>query len=244
LKEISAFGININYQDSGFKSTAIQLAAERGIEDRAFLVALLEGGADPYLPRDNGFDSFHLALFCGKLDNLAVLVKHVIQDISRDHWVTNFLRETGTMPQSDRECFEACVSALAHSGAHQSYDCNGHTLLFHAVSEGNVTLAYELIKLGSNVGSGDYTGWTPFHEAVRTCRHDLVQLMIDQGSDVRWSVESTAPYSIASSVLPNTDEPIPIINALHIAVGIYRERYTTKNELSTDYSLRTEWTRT
>ncbi|KAF1953791.1 hypothetical protein CC80DRAFT_355537, partial [Byssothecium circinans] len=60
----------------------------------------------------------------------------------------------------------------------------GHTLLFHAVSEGNLTLAHELIMLGSNVGSADYTGWTPFHEAVRTYRHDLIELMINQGSDV------------------------------------------------------------
>lgn len=232
LKELSAFGIDINLQDSEFRSTAIQLAAERGIKDGTYLVALLEGGADPYMHRDNGFDSFYLALFCGKLDNLAILVQHAIQDISRDHWLTNFLRESGTMPQSDQECFEACVAAIGHSGAYQTYDRNGHTLLFHAVSEGNLILAHELIMLGSNVGSADYTGWTPFHEAVRTYRHDLVELMISQGSDVRWLVETTAPYSVTSSVPPDPDEPLPTINALHIAVGIYRAHYETNSRLS------------
>ncbi|KAF2033016.1 ankyrin [Setomelanomma holmii] len=224
LKELSVFGIDINHQDSNFRSTAIQLAAERGIKDRSYLVALLEGGADPYAHRDNGFDSFYLALFCRKLDNLAILVQHAIQDISRDHWLANFLRESGTMPQSDQECFEACVAAIGQSGAYQTYDGNGHTLLFHAVSEGNLTLAHELIKLGSNVGSADYTGWTPFHEAVK--------LLITQGSDVRWPVETTAPYSVTSSVPPDPDEPLPIINALHIAVGIYKARYETSNRLS------------
>jgi ankyrin repeat protein len=233
LKELSAFGIDINFIDVNLKdSSAIQLAAERGIKDGTYLMALLEGGADPYMHRDNGFDSFYLALFCGKLDNLTILVQHAIQDISRSHWLTNFLRESGTIPQSDQECFEACVAAIGHSGAYQTYDRNGHKLLFHAVSKGNLTLAHELIMLGSNVGSADYTGWTPFHEAVRTSRYDLVELMVNQGSDVRWPVETTVPYSITSSVPPGPDEPLPIINALHIAVGIYSARYETSKRVS------------
>ena len=85
--------------------------------------------------------------------------------------------------------------------------------------------------LGSNVGSADDTGWTPFHEAVRTYRHDLVELMINQGSDVRWPVETTAPYSVTSSVLPDPGEPLPIINALHIAAGIYRARDETSKRV-------------
>ncbi|KAH7087880.1 ankyrin repeat-containing domain protein [Paraphoma chrysanthemicola] len=85
--------------------------------------------------------------------------------------------------------------------------------------------------LGSDVGSADYTGWTPFHEAVRTQRCDIVELMINHGSDVRWPVQATAPFSGTPLAPPGPDEPLPVINALHIAVGIYSRRYDATSQL-------------
>ncbi|KAH7337911.1 hypothetical protein BKA66DRAFT_448580 [Pyrenochaeta sp. MPI-SDFR-AT-0127] len=203
MKELSAFGIDINLQDFYRRSTAIQFAAERGIKDGTYLVALLDGGADPYMHRDNGFDSFYLVLFCGKLDNLAILVQYAIQDISHDHWLTNF-------SESLAQCHKATKS-------------DSKVLLPRLVILEPMR-PHGLIMLGSNVGSADYTGWTTFHKAVRTYRH--------QWSNLRWPVETTAPYSVTSSVPPDPDETLPTINTLHIAVGIYRARYETSHRVS------------
>jgi ankyrin repeat protein len=62
LKEISAFGININYQDSGFKSTAIQLAAEEASKTEHFLLLCLK--AVQILICLETTDSIHFILHC------------------------------------------------------------------------------------------------------------------------------------------------------------------------------------
>jgi hypothetical protein len=155
LKDFLALGVDVNFKSGYFKMTAIQLATERGIDDSSYLAALLEGGADPYLETNEGLDSFDLALFCGNLDNLAVLIQHASHDISRDHWLTNWLRESGTVPKGGKESFNACMSAIRHSERHAACDCNGHTLLFHDITDGNRLLAEELIKLGSDVNFSD-----------------------------------------------------------------------------------------
>lgn len=224
LKELRAIGVNFNYISPDFNLTAIQIAAERGIDDTPYLAALLKGGADPYAVTNDGLNSFELALFCGKLDNLAILVQHAVHDPSHDNWLTNWLRESGAIPQGDQESFKACIAAIRHSQLHTAYDNNGHTPLFHAAGNGNIALAEELIKLGSDVNFGDYLGWTAFHEAVRTRRMGIVELLISKGANVLATVEATSPFSLVSSTLPHPDEEVPMINALHIAVGIHSGR--------------------
>jgi ankyrin repeat protein len=221
LKELLALRVNINQKSSALQLTAIQIAAERGIEDTSYLAALLKGGADPYAETNDGFDSFDLALLRGKLDNLAILVQHAAHDPSRDHWLTSWLRESGTIPQGDQESFAACIAAIRHSRLYAAHGNNGHTLLFHAVKEENRALAEELIGMGSDVNTRDPLGWTPFHEAVRTHRTDMVELLISEGANVLARVQNTSPYSSFPSTLPHTDEEGPVINALHIAVGIH-----------------------
>lgn len=220
LKELLAFGANITHKSSYFELTAIQIAVERGIDDTLYLAALLKGGADPYAETNDGLDCFGLTLLCGKLDNLAILVQHAAHDPSRDNWLTNWLRESGTIPQGGQESFEACIAAIRHSRLYEAYENNGHSLLSHAVRDGNRDLAEELIKLGSDVNFGDPLGWTPFHEAVRTHRTDLVELLISKGANVLTTVQGVSPFSL-SSKLPRTGEERPVINALHIAVGIH-----------------------
>lgn len=227
LKELLALRVNINHKSPYLKLTAIQIAAERGIDDTSYLAALLNGGADPYAETNDELDSFDLEL-CGKLDNLAILVQHAVHDPSRDHWLTNWLRESGTIPQCGQESFEVCIAAIRHSQLYTGYENNGHTLLFHAVRDGNRYLVEELIKLGSNVNFGDPLGWTPFHEAVRTHRTSLVELLTSKGANVLATVQDTSPFSLFSSTLPPTDEEGPVINALHIAVGIHPHRMDLK----------------
>lgn len=220
LKELLDLGVDVHQTDSYLRLTPIQLAAERGVQDSAYLATLLEGGADPYAETNEGLDSFDLALLCGKLDNLAILVQHAARDLSRDNWLANWLRESRTVPQGDQDCFNACLAAIRHSGRHASYIKNGHTLLFYAAREGNLVLTDELINLGAKVGLRDPLGWTPFHEAVRNHRVDVVEFLISKGANVLWTVDDTLPFS-ESTRRPNPDEPTPIINALHIVVGIH-----------------------
>ncbi|KAH7317362.1 ankyrin repeat-containing domain protein [Rhexocercosporidium sp. MPI-PUGE-AT-0058] len=236
LKYLLALGVDVNFKSGYFKMTAIQLATERGIDDSSYLAALLEGGADPYAETYEGLDSFDLALFCGNLDNLAVLIQHASHDTSRDHWLTNWLRESGTVPKVGQESFDACISAIRHSALHAAYDRNGHTLLFHAVTDGNRLLAEELIKLGSDVNFSDALGWTPLHEAARTHRMDMMELLVSNGANVFATVTGTSPYSMSTGTVPNYGEDEPAINALHIAVGIrpHNMDLEARNRLSPD----------
>jgi hypothetical protein len=156
------------------------------------------------------------------LDNLAVLVNHAARDPSPDTWLTNWLRESQTAPTQDGPAaFETCVAAIRHSGIFQAWDADGHTLLFHAASKGNMVLAQTLIDLGAEVDLCDPLGWTPLHGAVRAHQKDMVEFLIRSDAAVQATVQDTSPFS-PQSYAPATDEEgsVPAINALHIAVGI------------------------
>lgn len=45
--------------------------------------------------------------------------------------------------------------------------------------------------------------------------------MTSKGANLLATVQDTSPFSLFSSTLPPTDEEGPVINALHIAVGIH-----------------------
>ncbi|KAF2825558.1 ankyrin [Ophiobolus disseminans] len=220
LNALLPLNVDVNHKHSYLKSTAMQLAADRGVIDPDYITTLLKNGADPYAETDEGLNSFDLAFFHGKLDNLAVLVQHAAQNPSGTNWLTIWLQDSGAMPQDDNECCQACMAAIFHAGCQTAYDANGHTFLFYAIREGNQMLAEELIKLGANPNFGDHLGWTPLHEAVRTHRADAVELLIRNGADVLLTVDDISPFS-NSTVLPHPDDPAPIINALHLAVGIH-----------------------
>ncbi|PVH99314.1 ankyrin [Periconia macrospinosa] len=208
-KLVSA-GIDVNHRDGYLKTTALQLAMERGVHDVSYITALLDGGADPYTTTDQGLDSFDLALYRGKLDNLAALMQHAERDEARENWLMNWLRVSGMTPQGEQECFEACISAIYHRGMHATYDATGHTLLYYTAEQGNVRLAHELIKLGSNVNFPDPWGWTPLHVAVRFHHVEMVRFLIENGANV---VET------ADDLSSSPGEFAPTVNALHVSVG-------------------------
>jgi ankyrin repeat protein len=66
------------------------------------------------------------------------------------------------------------------------------------------------------VNARDANGWTPLHEAVRNGRVDLIQFLIDRGSDVN---SRTNPAANGGSVLywawmHHPDESHPVIELL------------------------------
>jgi prolyl 4-hydroxylase len=62
---------------------------------------------------------------------------------------------------------------------------NGTTEAHYAASEGDLDLLTSEIDLyEEHVNARDSNGWTPLHEAVRWGNIDIVQFLIDRGSDV------------------------------------------------------------
>ncbi|KAF2729617.1 ankyrin [Polyplosphaeria fusca] len=235
LKELLGVGVDVNYWCPDSEMNAIQIAVERGIDDSAYVAALLQGGADPYTKTSKGFDSFHLALLCGKLDNLTMLVQHAVHDTSPDHWLTNWLRASTAIPQSNEEIISICINALRESQQYAIPDSNHQTLLFHAISEGNQDLAEQLVMLGSDVKYADTSGWTSFHVAVSTRNMELVKLLMLNGADVLATTKDISPLFRSTSWcqwlqeeedgLEEQEDGLQeqedlAINALHIAVGV------------------------
>ena len=225
VRDLLATAINIHEESSlprpYCNMTAIQIAADRGV-DAGLLTALLQGGADPYVETREGLDSFLLALVCGKLDNLTILLDHATGSLSRDHWLTNWLQKSGTnRAPGGRPTIDAYMTAVDEGRLVNAWDANGHSLLFHAVKRGNQLLVEELIKLGSDVNFADMEGWTPFHETVRSENVPLANLLISHGADIFKTVSNISPSSAsAPPTFPHQEGQRPIINSLHIAVGV------------------------
>ncbi|KAM7214504.1 ankyrin [Rhypophila decipiens] len=172
IRELTSAGVISDHKSRHLRRTGVQLAADRGV-DGELLSALLDGGSDPYSETDQGVDSFHLALVCGKEDNLKILLDYAVADgTSRDHWITDWLQK------QDSNCwtstFEAYMSALQHADLIDCRDNNGHTLLFRAVQRGNMALVSELLKLGANprTTDGEYgNSETPMFRNIRVTWH-------------------------------------------------------------------------
>ncbi|KAH6873843.1 ankyrin repeat-containing domain protein [Thelonectria olida] len=204
--------------------TAIQVAAERGV-DAGLMAALLDGGADPYLETREGLDSFLLALVCGKMDNLTVLLEKALANLLHDHWLTNRLRKSG---MSGAPCgqatFDAYLSAIADADLTHTWDENGHSLLFLAIGRENKLLAEELIKLGADPNLADPLDWTPFHEAVRIENVPLAKFLMDPGADIFKIVSTVSPCLTSSSLndsyIAYNGPLVPAMNSPHIAIGV------------------------
>ncbi len=177
--------------------SAIQVAAERGVETR-IVQALLEAGADPFAETGTGMDSFLLALVRGHEENLEALFGHAVADTHpRDHWLTNHLRNPDANPQLPT--LDTYLFALQNANLINDVDTEGHTLLFHATTQSNPTLAYNLLTRGADPNTPDPLGWTSVHQAIHTKNLALLDLLLAHGGNVLATVSSMAPYSAARS---------------------------------------------
>ena len=199
--------------------SAIQVAAERGVEARIVKV-LLEAGADPFAKTRTGMDSFLFALACGNKENLEILLDHATVDTHpRDHWLTNYLRKPD--PNLQPPTLDIYLSALQNADLTNGSDREGHTLLFHAITESNPVLAKNLLTRGADPNAADAMGWTPVHEAVRTANITLLKLLLAHGGNVFATVSDVAPFSFSRfTKAPHHQSPdAAAINALHLATG-------------------------
>jgi len=74
--------------------------------------------------------------------------------------------------------------AIAQGEDVDSLDREGRTALFYATSEGDPTLAAELIRHGANVNAQDSRLETPLHFAARAYQPEIAQLLIETGANV------------------------------------------------------------
>jgi len=226
VRDLTSAGL-IRDQSTCLGLTGVELAADRGV-DGELLSALLDSGSDPFSETGDGVDSFHLALVCGKEDNLKILLDYAVANgsprdhwIANCHWITNWLRKQE--PNSWTSTLNAYMSALQDSNLINSWDNHGHTLLFRAVQRGNKALVSELLKRGSHPRASDAYGWAPIHEAVRTENVELVELLVNCGAYILDTVSDIKPYSATSpsSALHFQDPEAAVITMLHIAVKVY-----------------------
>ncbi|KAK4212692.1 ankyrin repeat-containing domain protein [Rhypophila decipiens] len=113
IRELISAGVISDHKSTYLRMTGVQLAADRGV-DGEFLSALLDGGSDPYSETDQGVDSFHLALVCGKEDNLKILLDYAVADgTSRDHLIANWLQKHDSNYWTSK--LEAYMSVLQHA---------------------------------------------------------------------------------------------------------------------------------
>ncbi len=198
--------------------SAIQIAAERGVDTRV-VKALLEAGADPFAETQTVMDSFLFALLRGKEETLKTLLDHAMADPHpRDHWLTNYLRK----PDSNQELstLNTYLSALQNADLINGWDTEDHTLLFHAITESNPILAHNLLTRGADPNAADDVGWTPIHEAIRTKNLTLFKLLLAHGGNPFATVSDAAPFSasLPTSALDHQAPDAATINTLHLAM--------------------------
>ena len=169
-KIISSGIVDVNSM-TGTRETPLTLAAENGLKDMVQL--LLDKGAEPNKPDQDGDTPLHTAAYLGYKDMVLLLLNRGADPNMADRGGHSPLHVAA------REGYKDVVLLLLNRGADPNMeDRGGDSPLYGAATEGHKDVVLLLLDKGADPNMADH-GVSPLHGAAKKVHKDVVLLLLD-----------------------------------------------------------------